>query len=263
MEALLRRFNDNYYVWKNVTWQNGRYYVDGTLISQTSILAIKDDNRGKYVQCMHCGAIINDDPECIERHFAEQEANKNCFECGSLRVNNKRNLLIVYEKNDDGTYHQTATSDVNLCCSQTWPSHNIDTIDVNRFCVYYRCRKSGVMPISDVFMKYPGPFEKQLTVDFLKEKGFAYEEYTNGYFEYDLKMRGTLKAYVNELGVVDHFAIKGRWDKYTIYYSDKYDEIFYVQNGNYVVFDEQDDVSSSKHNSVKAKISALYKEVNK
>ena len=262
MKVLLRKYDNKYYVWKDATWKDGGYYVGDEQITQTNILSIKEDNREKYVLCCNCGAIIKDDPVSIEKHFADEEAKKNCFECRSLRVDNFHNVNITYVKNEDGTYHQTKNADVVLRCTQYWPSRDINNPDINSGCLYHRCRKLGTRPISDVFMKYPGLFDKQITVDLLQSKGFEYECCRNGYFEYDLKLRGTLKACVNELGIVDHFIIRYRYSSAHVYYSEKYNELFYVCSGDYCSRDDTD-VSESKHNAVKAKISALYKEASK
>lgn len=261
MKVLLRRYGEKYYVWKDAVWKDGWYYVDRESINQSDIISIKEDDREKFVRCLNCGAFIKDDPESIEKHFADEEAKKDCFNCGCLRVNNTNNVDVVYKKNEDGTYHQTRNADVFLLCSQFWPHKNIDSQDIHKGCIYHRCRHAGVQKISDVFVEHPGLFDKQITVDVLKAKGFEYEGYRNGYFEYDLKLRGSLKACVNELGIVDHFLVKYRYYSANAYYSEKYDKLIYAYRGEYCDHNRVN-VSESKHNSAKAKISALYKEAS-
>jgi transcription initiation factor TFIIIB Brf1 subunit/transcription initiation factor TFIIB len=262
MKILIKKWDNKYYVWQDATWKDGAYYVDRYLVKQTEILAIKDDNRGKYVRCSHCGAVIEDDPKAIEQHFAESESKKDCMKCRYIRMENIRNKTTNYTQNEDGTYRAISSADVDLMCTNIYPSQNINTMDFTRYCLHYRCRKAGVKPISDVFMQYPGLFNKQITVDLLKSKGFEFDGFSNGYFVYDLKMRNTLKACVNELGIVDHFRIKHRGYSYNAYYSEKYDELFYASCGTYITR-EPDDVSDAKHNQSKNKISALYKEASK
>lgn len=261
MKVLLRKYGDKYYVWKDAVWKAGCYYIENEEIEVTDIVSIKEDNREKYVRCIHCGTIIKDDLKSIEKHFADEEAKKDCFNCSCLRLSSQTNMKQAYTKNEDGTYHRVATSDVTLLCNQFWPARSIDHPDVNQGCVCYQCRKSGTEPVSDVFMEYPGLFDKQITVDVLKANGFEYDGYKNGYFEYDLKLRGSLKACVNELGIVDHFLVKYSYYSVWVRYSEKYNKLFYIDRGNYYG-NEKVSVSTSKHNSVLKKISTLYKEEN-
>ena len=262
MQILLRKCDTKYYVWKEAEWRNGEYRVDGKIMPQVNILAIKNDNRGKYVKCAHCGAIMVDDPEVIEQHFATKEAERNCFECGSVRYYERSDQTTKRTKNADGTYHIEQSFNADVRCGYSWNSVSIDSPKVQNYCHYFRCRAMGVRPIDDVLMQYPGLFDKQITVDFLNKKGFAYERFNNRDFVYDLKLRGTLKACVNELGIVDHFYIKYRYDSYDVYYSAKYDMLVYRYGNNYTT-NIPSYVSESKHNAVKAKLSALYKEASK
>lgn len=260
MKILLRKWDDKYYVWKDATWEKGRFYIDGVYVLQIAILAIKDDNRKKYVRCQYCGEFIKDDPESIERHFAEQEAKKDCLKCSHMRVGTQMNRQTILTSNGNGTYRYTQTSDVILNCTTNYPSQDIHKVDPQRYCAYYRCRNRGVKQINDIFTRLPNPFEKQITVDLLKKKGFEYDGFVNGYFEYDLKLRGTLKACVNELGIVDHFVIKYRYTRCTVFYADNYDQLMYVDDDNNYTEDISELISPSKHDAVKAKIYALYKE---
>lgn len=262
MKVLIRKWDNKYYVWKTATWKNGEYYVDGCRLEQFNILSIKEDDRCKYVRCSYCGTYIKDDPKSIEEHFVESESKKDCFKCRNLRTYGVTNPTKSYEKNANGTYRQTVVSDVNLHCGNVYPSQDINAVNLSRYCAFYHCRRSGVKKVSDILIEYPDPFNKQITVDLLKAKGFEYERYHNGYFEYDLKMRNTLKACVNELGIVDHFIVKHRGYSFLAYYSEKYDELFYVESGKYIMRDE-DYVSESKHSASKGKISSLYKEASK
>lgn len=261
MKILLRNHGDKYYVWKDATYENGEYYVDGNRIVQVNILALKGDDRAKYVQCNSCGTIMVDDPAVIEKHFADEEAKKDCAKCTYRRYSNQVNNKITMNRNEDGTYHITSIFDANVFCGAAWPQRAIHDAAVNNSCMFYRCRREGVKSVQDIFMKNPSLFDKHITVDFLKAKGFAYEGYKNGYFIYDLKLRGTLKACVNEIGIVDHFLITYKYRSYNVYYSEKYNELFYEDHSKYTNW-VPDGVSPSKNDAVKTKITALYKEAN-
>lgn len=263
MKILLRRWDEKYYVWKESTWKNGKYYVDGAEVMQVNILAIEADERGKYVQCAHCGEIMVDDPAVIEKHFADQEAKRDCLHCNYMRRYNTKDSTIEYTPKEDGTYDIVQKYNSELRCNLTWTTHDINSAAAKKDCIYGYCRRRGVKAVSDIFMQYPGLFDKQITVDMLKQKGFEYEKHNRHGFIYDMKLRGTLKACVNELGIVDHFIIQYKYESFDVYYSDKYGELFYRNRNNAYTKDIPGHVSQSKHDAVKSKISALYKEASK
>ena len=266
MKVLLRKYGDKYYVWKSVEWKEGAYYFfdedgDATEISQTNILAIKEDERVGYVACAHCGKLIKNDPESIEAHYKEEEAKKNCVKCEYLRTSNKQFVDAAAEKNADGTYTVTQTFSASLnCCTNYW-SKPIDSEDAIQSCICNLHRRKGVTTIDDVFVKYPGVFEKFITVDTLLAKGCEYQRKTS-YFEYDMKLRGTLVACVNEMGIVDHFRLYYRGHTSDLYYSDKYNILFHT---GYMCYQEGTPygVPEKKMEQVKEKIAAFYKEANK
>ena len=94
-----------------------------------------------------------------------------------------------------------------------------------------------------------------------RAKKYQFEGYQSGYFVYDLRARGTLKACVNELGIVDHFIVGHRGWNYIMYYSDKYNKLFVSDSGRY-----KDNAiyctSESKVKSTISKIAELFKEEN-
>ncbi len=262
MEVLLRKFGEEYYVWKEASYKQGCLFLesDNSQISQINILAIRNDNRKDCVECAHCGAIIHNDPESIEAHFAEQEAKRDCFHCSELSYSNIGNIDVQYVKIDDGTYTRTAMDKVKLYCGKyMWSRNPIDSPAADATCKYTQCRKKGVREISDIFAKYPDLFDKQATVDTLNEKNSTYEGYKGGFFVYDLKCHNVVKAYVNPLGIIDHFTISFRTHTMIAFYSAKYDKIFFK---NWEEYSENVpyDISNTRYKQAKAKISALYKE---
>ena len=260
MKVLLRKFGNKYYVWKDAIYKNGHFRVDNMTIYDTDILAIKNDDRKDYVRCLNCGELVKNDPESIEAHFVEKEAKRDCFKCNSLRKYAYKNITADVVEDNYGNIVVHETYEAELKCGQAWcnlPSINSDA--VKKICLHYRCRNTGVAPIDDIFMQYPDMFDKYITVDVLDENKFPYDDYRVGFFEYDLKCRNSVKACVNELGIVDHFVIKYRNYMYVAYYSAKYDTLFFYDNGNYNTR-RPSNVSETKYNMAKAKISALYKE---
>lgn len=265
MKVLLRSYNGKYYVWKDATYKNDHFIVNypgyGDLgVNETDIIAVKDDNRSGSVSCSHCGTVIKNDPVAIEAHFAEQEAKKDCFQCPSLRRDRVRTTNVKLARNDyDDNFEVVETYTADLRCAQTyWKRPQIDTDEAKKICVHYRCRNSGVREIKDTFTKYPGLFDKHVTVDVLNAKKCAFDGCIDGFFEYDLKCRNTVKACVNKIGIVDHFIIKARNHRYIAYYSAKYDKLFF-HDGIYNE-DMPYDVTETKYKQAKDKIAALYKE---
>jgi len=265
MKILLRNWDGKYYVWMDAKYKNNKFYIDHSLygelcMDETDILAVKDDNRAGSVICSYCGAVIKDDPESIEAHFAAEEAKRDCFKCGDMRRGKIVTTKVEYDKNQNNDYVVTETYVAKLTCGRQWyNSTSIDSEAAKSICKFYRCRNSGVKKIKDIFTEYPDPFDKHATVDVLSEKGIVCEGKRNDFFEYDLKVRNTVKAYVNELGIIDHFCIKVRNHRYKAYYSAKYDKLFFNFNSTYAE-DMPHDMSESKYSAAKAKIAALYKE---
>lgn len=263
MEVLLRKYGDEYYVWKEAFYKQKKFFIANTnvRIEQTNILSIRNDNRKDFVECRQCGELVHNDPESIEAHFAEQEAKRDCFSCNSLKINNKSIISTQYEKSESGNYIATEKSTVILACGETyWNRPDIDSEAAINICKFTACRRAGVGAISDVFIEYPDLFDKQATVDTLNEKNSTYEEYEYGFFVYDLKCHGAVKACVNQLGIIDHFVIKFRGYNMTAFYSAKYDKLFF--DSSYYRYSEEApyEISDNRYNQAKAKISALYKE---
>ena len=261
MKILLRRFDEKHYVWKESVYRDGYFRVEDNIpVYNTEILAIKDDDRKDYVRCLNCGELVKNNPESIEAHFTAQEAKRDCFKCSSLRKYSYENIKADISRSESGRLVIHETYEAELKCGQTW--HNLPSIDsdeVKKICLHYRCRNMGVAPINDIFIQYPDMFDKCITVDVLNANKFEYDGHRIGYFEYDMKCRNSIKACVNELGIVDHFVIKYRHYRYTAYYSAKYDMLFFYENGNYSTR-IPNNISETKYNQAKAKISALYKE---
>lgn len=282
MQILLREYDGQHYVWKEAKFTKDGYAIHSTVIgddagdvysstldaverivSPVEILDVKATEEENYIVCGGCGEVIKNNPASIEAHFAEREAQKNCLECTNRYESSMTDRKVTYTKNEDGSYNAVSTYKTNLSCRNGYFSLNNPSQDtIMRNCVYYRCRRYGVKASSNIFMKYPHLFETQLTVDTLLAKKCNYDGYERGFFEYDLKLRGTLFACVNELGVVDHFRATWRSYSYRVYYSDKYDKLFFIDGSSYTEKLPWS-ISIDKANKIKEKIAALYKEANK
>lgn len=273
MRILLRKCNDKFYVWKDAIYGNGNYFIKeegkpNVIVAQTNILAVDEDDRVGYVKCANCGAIIKNDPESIEAHFAEQEAKRNCLACEDMaHTGDEKDVAVQYTKNEDGTYHFVKECNTKLGCSYNSYFNYVDinSEHVTERCKYFQCRRKGMSEIDDVFVKYPGIFNKQITIDWLVKNGFTNKGYNGDRYKewyVDLGMRGrVLFAIVNEFGIVDHFDIHHRYERWTAYYSEKYDKLFFVNGSKYTDV-MPDNLSQTKYNNAKKIIAKLYKEAN-
>ena len=267
MEILIKSYHNTNYVWKPAEVEGGCYYVTDEQfgrerIAQINIMSVKDDPRVGHVICRYCGAMIENNPEAIERHYAEQEAKRDCLTCDHLTTyGNAYNHQSTYTKNDDGTYHISRSFDSKLGCDYDYWTRDIHSEEAKRNCKHFRCRLCGVESHKDIFVSYPEPFLRQLTVDALNQKKYQFVECNNNHFEYDMKLRGSLTAMVNDLGIVDHFIFNNRGWSYKLYYSDKYNKLFYSDRNQYKP-NVTDIMTEAKAKQILNKISALYEEGN-
>lgn len=275
MRILLRQFDDKEYVWKEATYENGNYLVEGEgAIGYTRIVAVDGLYENK-VMCKNCGAIIDNTPEAVMAHYKEREAQVDCSKCehltfGRNRTVTNRTMKKVDSADDlfdflENCYEVTETFTSPLYCEvlgYRTAEVNRDHIESN--CTYGACRRKGVGQLPDIFHKYPGIFDAAITSDVLLKKKYTcdgYADYCRA-FEYDMKCRGTVKALVNKLGIVDRFAISYRGKTVYYAYSEKYDRLFWV-NGAVYREDNPYWMPETKLAEVKKKIKALYEEANK
>ena len=265
MKILVRNWNDSHYVWLDVEWNRGRFFFDDIEIYHTNILAVENEDEiaKNYVMCAHCSVMVKNDPESIEAHYAEMEAKRDCFKCQHLRERAQTQEILSFHRKEDGTYDLVKNVNAYLVCKQDYyNSPDINSYRVKQTCKYYQCRRRGMQTINSIFFSYPGAFDKNITVDKLIEGKYAFSKYTDGYFEYDLKCRNTVKACVNDAGIVDHFIIKSQGYVYRAYYSAKYDKLFWSDNGCYYTENMPYHMTENKLEMAMKKIVALYKEAN-
>lgn len=235
MRILLRRDEkNNAYVWCDATYKNERYYrtIDGTEteVYETNIVAVEGHTSANYVVCCCCGEVIPNTPEEIEKHYKKMEDEKDCTQCRYLSfdsfLNNKKRQLVDL---GDGRYDVTETFTSSLYCNANYSRRRVEEVNLRNSCVFYRCRQQGVRPPRDIFAVYPDAFDKAITVDALVDangKPLKFDGLDDGYFLYDMKSRGTIKACVNPLGIVECFRVSSNGNQIYFYYSEKYDRVF-------------------------------------
>ena len=266
MRILLRQLNDKEYVWKEAIYENGNYLVEGEgAMRLTNIVAVDGLYENK-VMCKNCGAILDNSTEAVMAHYKEREAQIDCSKCEHVTFGRNRKVSSrTMTKQRNGEYEVTETFTSPLYCKVLdYRSVEVDRDHIESNCIYGACRRKGIGPLPDIFHKYPGVFDTALASDVLLKKKYECEGYTHRFdaFEYDMKCRGTVKALVNKLGIVDRFSISYRGHTVCYVYSEKYDKMFWV-NGAVYREDNPYWMPDTKIADVQKKIKALYGEANK
>ena len=259
MQVLLRMYDGKYYVWKEAKHERNTFIIDGSRWSETDIIAVRGEEGKKYVRCKYCNEQIDNTPEAIEKHFVEWEAKRDCTKCRDMRLESKSLPERSFVKNEEGRYEVTEKYTASISCTLFWGDPESET--GKAFCKFNQHRKQGVEAIGGILMQYPDLFEKQITVEALKANDYHFENRWNGFFSYDMNLRNTLYAYVNECGIVDHFEASYRGTYRTFYYSATQKKLFYAQSGCYKE-GIPSNWSENKYKQVRRKIEALYKEDN-
>lgn len=257
MQILLRKHEGKPYVWKEAKFDRDEYTIDGFHVSQVNIIAVKGGGGGKIVRCRFCGEKMENKPEVIEKHFADQEAKRDCGTCVHRQLYNKGSMNRIVTKGENGSYNIQESYTARLRCCYSW--NDVETEAAVTACQFNQHRKQGVEPVGGWLLDYPDLFAKQITVEALKAKGYEYCRRYDGFFVYDMKLRGTMHAYVNAYGIVDHFEASYRGYSQMFYYSATQDKLFFNNRGEY---DDKMpwDWGETKYNTVRKKIADLYKE---
>lgn len=234
MRILLRNYDDKPYVWKDAEYKDEQYFLDGKRIYETEIAAV-DGIKTDHVVCKTCGEVILNTPEAIEAHYAKRERERDCASCERLQFSRnepmpKRKLVDI----GNGTFQVTEEFTSKLFCKDGWRTREMTDQYTLQRCSYMQCRANGVRQFNDIFHKYPGVFDTTVTVDALLAKKFKYNGTQGSYFVYDMRSRGTIKALVNKLGIVECFQVSSNGAKVRYYYSEKYDKLFYASNVIYI-----------------------------
>ena len=113
----------------------------------------------------------------------------------------------------------------------------INTEDAKSNCKYKSCNTASFDVVHDFFARYPGAFDKMVTVDAIVDKGYKRRSVFGHKSVYALKGRNQIDACVNAQNIVTHFNVSYRdhcWNG--LIYSPKYHKLFMSDNrgGNYI-----------------------------
>ena len=262
MRILLRNYNGEQYVWKKAEVKSATKFTleDGHDVSQAEIVSISRDNRKKFVKCSACGEIIRNTPEAINEHKLKGTTSATCFGCKYMREMGSKQLSVKYTLQEDGSYLANAKKSLSLVCTATWNTPDINSENARGYCKFKQCTTAEMKAIEDVFTKYPSAFDDMITVDKVLDNGFTErEEYDiRNEVYYKLKARNNITAVVNKLNIVDKFVIDYRSHRYNVIYSKKYNKLFTMSNGTYIVCDSIWCIPDTTFENIKAKIASLY-----
>jgi len=239
MKVLLRNFNGEHFACVDVEYcDKGFVTKSGNRICETDIVEVFRDTRTKHVICSVCGELVKNTPEAIEAHWTSKAKAKNCLTCSNCAENYGKEMIKKTYKADEanpGKYISTVTTRMSLYCNIGYIRNSINTEEADAYCKYYRCKTAEYNEIKDFFTKFPHPFDNLPTCDMLTQKKWKIEKIYCDFIYYHHPKMKTLKAVVNNKGIVDHFIVYDTERTGTIraVYSEKYDELFFMNHGCY------------------------------
>lgn len=262
MKVLLRNYNGEHFVCADVDYSaKGFSLKDGTPVLETDIIEVFRDTRSKYVICDVCGELVKNTPEAIEAHWKEKANEKNCLTCSNCTENyDRRQIKKTYKPDPENheRYISTVLTSMTLSCNYSYPRQRVNTTEADAHCKYYRCKRASYNEVSDFFTKFPHPFDEFPTCDMLAQKKWKIECISGDYVYYYHPKMKTLKAIVNNKGIVDRFVVMDTSRTGTIcaMYSKKYDKLFFIRRGNYMAVCS--DVPADRKDSCLQKIKELF-----
>ena len=258
MDILVRRFNDEPYVWKKAKFVNGKIMVDGHPCAEPEIVSIRNDARKQYVYCSGCGTYFRKGSKKIEEHKAGCDDTSKCFDCKHLSYRRGDILSHKYTTLADGKYIVTTKQKTSLYCTRSW--YDINSQEARDRCVYNRCKNATMETPKCFFLNNPGAFDHIVTVDKILEVGYKnarFDSWNNNTY-YTLKGRNTIVATVNKLNIIESFRVSYKNYTYTIYYSKKYNELYVNDNGSTYSKWNPCNMPNDTRTYIKNKIAALY-----
>lgn len=261
MKILLRRHNGEEYVWKTAKYDKNGFNVDGYEVQIDNIVSVMNDNRKNYVRCKECGEIIKNTESAISKHRHRTETSKSCIGCMFMvAAPQPSRKKLKYKKMADGTYVKDEKQVVKLFCNAGWTAVEIDDDKARSQCIFNGCTNAEMLKIEDTFTLMPGVFDDIATINAIDnvgcdlDRGYVRGGYTYYKLAFDAANYGVY-AGVNNLGIIDHIKLASPMADRKIYYSKKYDMMFYAANERYSLYYMPDDDDTRE---LKANLRKLY-----
>lgn len=233
MKILVREFADKVYEWVEAEYNGTNFVIDGSIVKETNIVSVDEDNRSNYVRCEVCGEMFEKGSPKIEEHKSKYSSYHGCFGCPYIREDNTKYLNSEYVLQVDGTFAAKKSYSTQLLCGASWyRTPPIISDDARRGCSFRGCINADMVPIEDIFMTHPGIFDDIITVDKIVDAGYKDANRYGDKTTYQLKGRNNIWAHVNKINIVDYFVLHYKNYTYTLFYSKKYNEFYVPSRGN-------------------------------
>lgn len=260
MKILLREYKGAPYVWVTAKYNNDHFTIDGDYTHPCNIISVMNDNRKNYIKCSCCGKTFKRGSRKFQIHKENAIKPQTCLGCPSLKSKNEHILSRKYTINEDGTANETIERSVELRCSRYgfWSDVDLNSDEALCSCKKRQCATATEVEIEDFFTRYPGAFDEIITSDKLLDMGCMFTLKPNRGTEVSFvsEYEYSISAYVNKLGIIDHFYVWYEDEDYHVWYSKKYDELYW-DCGEYIPWDF-DDMDDGMREEIKAHIAKLY-----
>lgn len=238
------------------------FIVDGQSVYETAILAVKEDNRNQFATCTNCGTTIPNTSEEITKHLALHTTTETCMTCPDRRI--YTNYLAKdkpeYIRNEDNTYTEISKRKAIFYCMYNRgmaSEANIHNSNGMSRCKYRNCSTNTIQSYSDIFIEKPNLFDDIITVDALDKEKWIFQRKFDNYSVFNATGSIRLSAIVNNMGIVDYFSLDFRNNSYDLYYSKKYDTIYYGKYHRYTTEPPMYNISATTLNRIYKKIKEL------
>ena len=254
MEVLLRNYDGKTLVWKEATYKNSVWLIDGCKVFETDIVAVQNDTRNEYVTCKNCGQTFRKGSQELYDHTHKEWTPEMCFECSSLRVFSREEVSKSFHTDEDNKWIRDLSEKVDLTCSQSYSHPYIGSQKARQCCKHAGCTEDNIQEVNDFFTEYPGAFDDMITVDQL----IAMKCKRVGERSFKVRAKKRIIAYIDSHNIVSHFYVSARRYTWNLVYSKKYNKLFNFYGQKYEEFAGGYPLSEEEFNYIKEKIAGLY-----
>ena len=262
MKILLRDYYGARYEWKTAKYNDHKFYVKGDSVRETNVVSIINDNRKNYVECSCCGQVFRRGDRRFETHKANAIKPETCFDCPHLCTENEMVVKVNYTTSSNGCFVREVKEEVILTCGRSgyWGNAPIRSHDTINDCRKRQCADAEEVNIVDFFTMNPGAFDDIITIDSLLDNGYDVMMNDRNGLQTEIIWEEdyTIGVVINHLGIVDRFHVWFNCDKYVVFYSKRYNELFTEARGAYVVWNPIG-LGTEMRNEIKAHIAKLYR----
>lgn len=260
MKILLREYNGKRYVWETAKYNNYAFYVNGEQQHECNIVSVINDNRKNYIQCSCCGQTFRKGDRRFQLHKENAKNPTTCLSCPHMAAEKAVVVGKKYTIKPDWSCIEKLEREVRLVCTHTgWFSYDdISSSKAISGCKKRQCETATEIEIEDFFTRYRGAFDDIITIDRLIDEGYNARvgDRYDAKCEFIIEDDYTIGAVINNIGIVDGFFVWFDGDRYDLYYSKRYNELF-IDCGQYEVW-RPGFIDNETQNKIKKEIAKLY-----